>query len=256
MREWLGDRVVNNLKGEGWTIPNREFEQTIAVPRTKIEDDQYGIYSAMFEEMGRDAAEQPDRLVFELMSKGFTDKGYDGQRFYDTDHPVLNAAGQEISVSNVEEGDGPGWYLLDMSRSLKPFVYQERLAANFTAVTDEAAETVFWKNEYVYGTRYRAAVGLAFWQMIQASRGPLTAESYAAARKRMTAMRGDYGRVLGIKPTTLVVPSEMEEEARRVLKAERLPNGESNVWMDSAELVVTPWLAADLPAAAPAPANP
>ena len=248
MREWIGDRVINNLSAEGWTIPNREFEQTIAVPRTKIEDDQYGIYKPMFQEMGKDAADQPDRLVFELMAQGFDRPCYDGQRFYDTDHPVLGSAGQEISVSNVEEGDGPAWYLLDMSRAFKPFVYQERLAAEFISMDSPMDETVFWKGEFVYGTRYRAAAGLAFWQMIQASKGPLTAESYASARKRMTAMRGDYGRLLGIKPTTLVVPSELEEEARAVLKAQNLPNGASNIWVDSADLVISPWLAADLPA--------
>ena len=242
MREWLGDRVINNLTAEGWTIANRTFEQTIAVPRTKIEDDQYGVYAPMFAEMGKDAAEQPDRLVFELMAQGFDKPCYDGQRFYDADHPVLDSAGVEHSVSNVEEGDGPAWYLLDMSRPLKPLIYQERVAPTFTSVDNERDETVFWKDEYVYGVRYRANAGLGFWQLIFASKGPLTAESYEAARKRMTAMRGDYGRLLGIKPTTLVVPSELEGEGRDVLVSDRLPDGGSNKWIGSADLVVTPWL--------------
>lgn len=47
MREWIGDRVVNSLAAQSYKITNRDFEQTISVPRNDIEDDQYGIFAPM-----------------------------------------------------------------------------------------------------------------------------------------------------------------------------------------------------------------
>ena len=41
----------------------------------------------MFEEMGRAAATHPDELVFETVANGFTEECFDGQPFFDTDHP-------------------------------------------------------------------------------------------------------------------------------------------------------------------------
>jgi phage major head subunit gpT-like protein len=61
--------VVKNLAAHSYKIANRDFEQTITVPRNDIEDDQYGVFGPMFEEMGRSAAEFPDELVFGLMTR-------------------------------------------------------------------------------------------------------------------------------------------------------------------------------------------
>lgn len=36
MREWIGDRLIQNLVSKGFTIENRDFESTIGVPRNKI----------------------------------------------------------------------------------------------------------------------------------------------------------------------------------------------------------------------------
>ena len=44
MREWLGDRLVNNIESDNMTVTNRLFEGTIEMPRADIEDDQHGIY--------------------------------------------------------------------------------------------------------------------------------------------------------------------------------------------------------------------
>lgn len=38
-REWIGDRVAQNLKQSDYTIKNRKFEMTITVGRDEIEDD-------------------------------------------------------------------------------------------------------------------------------------------------------------------------------------------------------------------------
>ena len=43
LREWIGDRVVHAIGTHGYTIKNKSFELTVAIPKPKVEDDQYGI---------------------------------------------------------------------------------------------------------------------------------------------------------------------------------------------------------------------
>lgn len=68
--------------------------------------------------------------------------------------------------------------------------------------------------------------------------------SYARARAAMMDFRADGGRVLGIKPTVLVVPPELEEDALQLLNATVNDGGGSNVWSSTAELIVTPYVKA------------
>lgn len=88
MREWIGEREINNLTASDYTIKNKDFEATISLPRNAIEDDQIGLYSPAVKMLGESAAQHPDQLVFELVAKGFTAKCYDGQPFFSDDHPV------------------------------------------------------------------------------------------------------------------------------------------------------------------------
>lgn len=55
IHEWAGDRVINNLKLQALTVANRSFENTVSVPRTSIEDDQYGMFAPLIGALGADA---------------------------------------------------------------------------------------------------------------------------------------------------------------------------------------------------------
>ena len=82
MREWIGDRVIQNLAAYGYTIRNRDWEATLAVDRNDVEDDTIGIYTPLIQALAQSAALHPDELVFELLVNGFTLKCYDGQPFF------------------------------------------------------------------------------------------------------------------------------------------------------------------------------
>ena len=127
LTEWVGDRAVKDMKEHGYVVTNKLYEGTVGVKRTDIEDDNLGIYAPMFEEMGYAAATHPDELVFSLLGKGFSTNCYDGQFFFDKDHPVavnVDGTGGNATVSNLidaaasPESKAP-WYLLDVSRTLK-----------------------------------------------------------------------------------------------------------------------------------------
>lgn len=228
LREWIGDRQLQNLAAHEYTIKNRKFESTVSVPRDAIEDDETGTFNPMFSELGRAAAEHPDLLVFDLLKAGFSINGYDGQFFFDTDHPVKAADGSVGATSNMQAGAGEPWFLMDTSRALKPLIYQERRKPNLVAKTAVSDDNVFLRDEYVWGVDYRGNVGFGFWQMAFGSKAALTKDNFRAARSAMMSFKGDNGQPLGVKPTLLVVGPANGNAARDLILAERGSDGSSN----------------------------
>jgi phage major head subunit gpT-like protein len=242
-REWIGDRVIQNLGLHDYAIKNKSFENTVGVPREAIEDDQYGTYTPLMAQMGQDAKEHPAELVYALLKGGFTGKCYDGQNFFDTDHPVLDAAGAEASVSNFQGGSGTPWFLLDVSRVMRPLILQKRKPYSFVSKDKETDDNVFSQKEFVYGVDARLNVGYGLWQLAYSSKEALDATSFGAAYAAMQSMKGDNGRPLGIRPKLLVVPPTLREKAMEMVKAERNAAGATNINRDLVDVLVTPWLA-------------
>lgn len=238
MREWIGERYVERLESDGFVITNRKFEKTIAVSVDDISDDQIGLYTPILQDMAQVAAELPDDLVWEQLETGFTAKHYDDQFFFDTDHPVMNEAGDEVSVSNFQGGAGAAWYLIDDTRAIKPVIFQDREAAKITPKTSLTDENVFSRDEFVWGAKRRCAAGFGAWQLAYGSRQTLNAANYALARAAMISMRGHRGRKLNLRPKLLVVSAGLEGAARDLLLSERDAAGATNKWLKSAELHV------------------
>lgn len=243
MREWIGARVIQSMSEHSYSIVNKDFEQTIGVDRNDIEDDNLGIYGTMFEEMGLSVAALPDQLVFGALSNGFSRLCYDGQNFFDTDHPIIGEDGQIVSVSNMAAGAQTPWFLLDVSRAIKPIIYQERKPFTFVSKDKKEDDNVFYNKEFVYGTDGRCNVGYGFWQMAFGSQLELTAATYEAARAAIRGQKGDHGRPLGLgRKLLLVVPTNLEGKALEILNAERNAAGATNVWKGTADMLVTSWL--------------
>lgn len=241
-REWLGDRVLKNMAAHSYSITNKKFESSVGVPRDSIEDDQIGVYKPLFAEMGRASTSHPDELVFGLLKAGLTTLCYDEQFFFDTDHPVYpstDGTGQAVSVSNYQEGVGPAWYLLDVSRAIKPIIFQNRRPYALKAMTSMDDENVFMRDEYRYGVDARVNVGFGFWQFAYCSKAPLNAENYGLARAAMKNFKADGGRPLGINPGLLVVPSQLEGAARTILVKDAEGG---NPWAGTAEVLSPAWL--------------
>lgn len=243
MREWIGDRVIKNLLLHDYAIRNKTFEVTVAVPRPDVEDDQYGTYTPLMTEMGRSASEHPDELTFSLLKRGFSLPCYDGQYFFDTDHPVIGEDGAATSVSNFGGGAGAPWILIDDTRAIKPLIFQRRRPAAFVTKTQLNDDNVFFQDEFVYGVDGRWNVGFGLWQLAYASKQDLTPDNFNAAFAAMTDLKGDQGRPLGIKPRKLLVPASLRAAALKIATAENDAAGASNVNKGAVEVVVVPWLA-------------
>ncbi|KJZ06444.1 head protein [Marinomonas sp. S3726] len=246
LREWVGDRVIKSMKAHGYTISNKTFESTVGVGRDDIEDDNVGVYSPVFEEMGRAVEIQPDELAFGLLKAGTSTLCYDGQNYFDTDHPVypnVDGTGTAESVSNYDDNGGSGttWYLLDTSRAVKPVIFQDRRKPNLQSMTKLDDEKVFTSNEFRFGADCRRNVGFSFWQLAYASRKELNSDNLWAAITAMREYEADGGQKLGVKPTLIVVPPGLEKQATRMLERE-LDSNSSNELKGRLELVVADYL--------------
>ena len=251
LREWIGDRVIKNLSASDFSLKNRKFEDTISVPRDDLEDDTFGLFAPLVSEMGLAAAEHPDELIFQLIADGFTGLAYDGQPFFDTDHPVIDEdESTVISVSNMQAGAENPWFLLDTSRMVKPFIFQQRQPYNITTINSQNDEHVFMMDEYLFGVRARVNAGYGLWQLAFGSKADLTHDNYRDAREAMMSMKGDNGRRLGLRPKTLVVGPSNESKALQIINSGSrvftVAAGDSvaldNEYAGTAELIVTSWL--------------
>lgn len=239
-REWIGDRVINSMKEHAYTVQNKDFESSVGVDRNDIEDDNLGVYNPMFDEMGYASEVFPDELVFPLLKAGFTTVCYDGQYFLDTDHPVnskVDGSGTNASVSNVIiDGAyvGEPWFLLDVSRSLKPLIYQERKKPQFVAMDNAADEQVFTKKLFRYGVDLRANVGYGFWQMAIGVKKELTYDTLWQAIEMMGGFKADGGRPLGLgkNKLLLVVPNSKQKIANQMKVRDQIDSGGTTVSND------------------------
>ena len=247
MREWFDERTLLDMASQGKAVINRKFEATVSVPRTDIEDDNIGLYAPMMQQMGQSAGELPDELVFEAIMNGETGISYDGQNFFDTEHPVfpnVDRTGTPTLVSNMTAGSDTPWYILDTTNAIKPFIYQQRLKPELEIKTDPSrSDEVFMKDLYLYGIRARGEASYGLWQFAHLSKAKLERASVAATVARMQSIRGDGKKVLRVRPSLLVVPPLLADAAFEIVEA-AIINGTSNSMKGRLKVMVAPWLAA------------
>lgn len=121
MREWKDERTPQGLLEHNFTVPNRDFEASIAVDRNAIEDEQYGQIEIRTRELSMEAVRFFDELTYSLIPEGvnllgtagglfagLSVAGYDGKAFFATDHSEGNSGTHSnkgstaISVSAIQ----------------------------------------------------------------------------------------------------------------------------------------------------------
>lgn len=171
MREWIGDKVIKDLKAFGYNITKKDYEATIGVNRDAVEYDQLGIVKPRIEQMANEGGQHYDETLFEMIEANGV--CYDGKPFFAINHDV-----DAVPFSNL-------------------------------------------------GTKV------------------LNQASFLNARKEMRGVVSDTGKSLKIKPNLLIVPPALEETAIRILKADKIAGGDSNITMGMAEYLVADDLTSD-----------
>jgi len=113
LREWVGDRQVQNLIRYTTDIEAKKFELTVAVDRETVEDDTFDLYQPDMQSIGAEAADHPNVLALDMMVNG-TDATkypcYDGKAYWHATH-LINAAGKDVSGNRYSNYRSSGFAL-------------------------------------------------------------------------------------------------------------------------------------------------
>lgn len=104
VRELVGDRVYQNFAERSYDINNKDRDLSVAIHRDHLDTKLLGGYAMKFAAMGEIAAKHPDSLMVSLLRNGNTALCFDGQFFFDTDHPVSESNASLGTYSNYSTG--------------------------------------------------------------------------------------------------------------------------------------------------------
>jgi phage major head subunit gpT-like protein len=242
MRKWIGPKRVNSLSSLSYKVENEPYETTFSVARDDVEDDNLGLAKPALEDIAGVADAWPDQLLATLIKAGTTTLCYDGQYYFDTDHPVNGG-----TASNKTGNDAvQAWYILDVGGALKPFIFQTRKKPTFVALTDPQASNVFHLAEYEYSVEARGAAGFGVWQRAHRCTAALSATNFEAVDLAMRSLTDDEGENLGLlaDPANIVclVGVSGKQAAEDLFNEEFTSLGVKNKHYKKARVVYSPRL--------------
>ena len=106
LRKWVGERIAHKLNRYAMEAEVETFEDTVEVDVDELDDDQIGGYTPYFAELGRQSRLWPRDLVTAKLLAGTSSLCFDGQYFFDVDHPVDPANSAAGVYSNLLSGGG------------------------------------------------------------------------------------------------------------------------------------------------------
>lgn len=234
-RKWVGAKHIKRMKEKAYKLVNEDYEVTRGIKKTDIEDDNLGLWGPQIEGWGEEAQALPDRLAYDALANGHVTECYDGQNFFDDEHPMADGVASNISAA----GGSQPWYLLVTGKSLKPILIQERAKPHFHMVTEMTDSEVFKTGEYLTGGEARYGAGYTYWQLAYRSTQTLNAENYEAAVAAIMAYTDDEGEPLKLRPDLLVVGRSNRVKAKQLFDAQLINAGESNIYYKDVEYLVS-----------------
>jgi len=106
VHEWIDERVKSKIEHSDFEVTVKRFANAISLKIDDLEDEDLnlGQYRMLIDEMADDFDEHKHSLFIDLITNGFTGArglAYDGQFFFDSDHPVPNPDGTLGTQSNT-----------------------------------------------------------------------------------------------------------------------------------------------------------
>lgn len=97
LREWIGPRAAQQLGEYEFTIRNKKYEGTIDIPVDWMLYEKLGLIDDRINQLGQRSMQHWMKLFGQLVVDGESTNCYDGQFFFDTDHPTGKDAGTTMS---------------------------------------------------------------------------------------------------------------------------------------------------------------
>lgn len=106
---WNGENNDANVRSRDYTLVNQVYRQGFDISKDDIMDDTIGLFGDVVGDAGRVRAEFPDKFSFQQLEAGDSTVCWDGQFFYDTDHPVDIDNSSKGVYSNLLLGSTYDW---------------------------------------------------------------------------------------------------------------------------------------------------
>ncbi|MEO6217755.1 MAG: Mu-like prophage major head subunit gpT family protein [Sphingomonas sp.] len=227
-RKWVGDKRIKSISERAYQLINEDYEASVGIKRKSIQDDNLGLYPSMFEGWGMEAELWPDRLLTAALIAGISTPCFDNQNFFDASHPNFDEAGTTYSNNNAA-GTVQPWYLLDLSKPLKPLIMQKREEPHFWMTINPEDSVVAETGKFGAWGEARGAAGYSMPFLAYRSTATLNAANYVAARDAMAAYVDDVGDPRGIVADTCVFGVSNRAASDDLFGKQNLAGGESNV---------------------------
>lgn len=88
LREWKGERVFEQFSSYAYSLENKTYEKSVGINVDDLEDLQIDHYPAIAAAIAEQVQNWPKKLIFSALIAGGSSLCWDGQFFFDTDHPV------------------------------------------------------------------------------------------------------------------------------------------------------------------------
>lgn len=88
VREWIGERQAASIGTRTYELVNKHWELSFAIDKNDVEDNTFFSFSTVAGQIGEQFAKHPDKLLASVIEAGLNDLCFDGQQFFDTDHPI------------------------------------------------------------------------------------------------------------------------------------------------------------------------
>lgn len=215
---WKGEKTFGGLKTYKYDLTHERFQTGLVVDRDDIVDGMTGMLQASVQESGMATADFVDTKVFGML-ENTTALCYDEQPFFSASHPIGESNfGGGSTASNVDtSGSTQKWYLMDLSRPLKPIIMSTLEPFQFSSRTEPTSDPVWNRLQYEYSVDGRAGFGYGLWQTAYRSNKALNWTNIDAARLSMRQLTDDRGRILRVRPTHLIVPNSLESTALELM---------------------------------------
>ena len=224
-RRWVGEKKITRLKEKVYQLINLPYEVTRGIPKHDIQNDNLGLWAPLITGWGSEAAALPERLCYDALKLGHQTECYDGQNFFDTEHPMAGGLKSNMSAA----GAGQPWYLLVTGDVLEPIILQELEAPHFHMNTDMKDSHVFKTGEYLAGGEAQYGAGYSFWQLAFRSTEPPTSAALQEAMDYFDSLTDDEGEPLELTPTLIVHGKSTRAAFETLLDKATINGGDGNI---------------------------
>lgn len=232
-QEWLTTRVMHRINEYGIAYKGKVYENSVKMKNTQIADAIAATAAKVGAELAKDARQDCALRAISVLADNLD--GFDEEPLFGT-HTYSDAPGAP-SYSNLIDGTGPAWFLLNEYSVVEATRTDENTTFGVIGGTQDS-HLGFTEDSVAMGWRHRKLFKPGFWANSVCSKAALTSENLRAAITTQVKFKNDAGKRIGAKAKYLVVSHGNAAAAEKLIKAALIDGGNSNLDLGRLQLIV------------------